>query len=105
MEKIRPDIFRMEGRKSRHQFQINRENLINGPNSRCNHGGVSPLNHVPAKPPFHPEKGGCLQGVCIPVGFALPHLQNERRLNRRSDYQEREHDGEVPPEGKLYLES
>jgi hypothetical protein len=71
MEKIRPDIFRMEGRKSRHQFQINRENLINGPNSRCNHGGVSPLNHVPAKPPFHPEKGGCLQGVCIPVGFSL----------------------------------
>jgi hypothetical protein len=26
MEKLRPDIFRLKGRKSRHQFQINREN-------------------------------------------------------------------------------
>jgi hypothetical protein len=28
MEKLRPNVIRMNGRKSRHQLQINRENYI-----------------------------------------------------------------------------
>jgi len=32
-------------------------------------------------------------------------LHYERRLNPRRNDQEREHDGEVPPEGMLYMES
>ena len=55
---------------------------------------VSPFNTISSLP-----------GLLGSHASALPQIQYERRLNRRRDDQKREHDGEIPPEGMLYVES
>ena len=40
----------------------------------------SPVNSDSAKPPFHPEKGGCLHGVCSLCGFPEKHEHISGRI-------------------------
>ena len=57
MEKLRPNLFWMSERESRHQLQNKPEKLYkDGPNSRCNHEGVFPANIVQEDPLFTPKK-------------------------------------------------
>ena len=42
--------------------------------------GVSRVNTLSGKPPFHPENGGCLHGVCSPCGFPEKHEHISGRI-------------------------